>query len=64
MSKRTGPRTVYLIRHGEKLGSASDEKDGGPDLSVSGSARAARLPTLFMPNSVYEGGRGGCCPKL
>jgi hypothetical protein len=41
------PAQVLIIRHGEKLGDASDDKDGGPDLSIRGSARAAALPSLF-----------------
>jgi hypothetical protein len=45
----SGPQTLYLIRHGEKLGDPGDDKDGGPHLSVRGSARAAALPSLFMP---------------
>ena len=42
-----GPDTIYLIRHGEKLGDAGDDKDGGPHLSIRGAARAAALPSLF-----------------
>ncbi len=42
------PAQVLIIRHGEKLGTTSD-KDGGPDLSIRGSARAAALPSLFVP---------------
>ncbi len=38
-----------IIRHGEKLGDSSSDKDGGPDLSTRGSARAAALPQLFAP---------------
>jgi hypothetical protein len=49
MNKNNDPSVVYLIRHGEKLGDASNDKDGGPDLSVRGSARAAALPSLFLP---------------
>ena len=45
----TYPSVVYIIRHGEKLGLASSDKGGGPDLSVQGSARAAALPSLFAP---------------
>jgi hypothetical protein len=45
----SGPATIYLIRHGEKLGDQGDDKDGGPYLSTLGSARAAALPSLFMP---------------
>jgi hypothetical protein len=41
------PGQVLIIRHGEKLGTA--DKDGGPDLSIRGSARAAALPSLFAP---------------
>ena len=47
MSDSSGPQTIHLVRHGEKLGDASSDKDGGPDLSVRGSARAAALPSLF-----------------
>ena len=38
-----------IIRHGEKLGDSSSDKDGGPNLSTRGSARAAALPQLFVP---------------
>jgi hypothetical protein len=38
-----------IIRHGEKLGDSSSDKDGGPNLSMRGSARAAALPQLFAP---------------
>lgn len=38
-----------IIRHGEKPGDPSDDKDGGADLSVQGAARAAALPSLFLP---------------
>jgi hypothetical protein len=44
----TTPNIVMIIRHGEKLGNP-DDKDGGPDLSVQGAARATALPTLFLP---------------
>ena len=43
------PSVIYIIRHGEKLGLASSDKGGGPDLSIQGSARAAALPSLFAP---------------
>jgi len=43
------PSLVYIIRHGEKLGASSSDKSGGPDLSIKGSARAAALPSLFVP---------------
>jgi hypothetical protein len=46
------PNCIYIIRHGEKLGNASNDKEGGPDLSVQGSARAAALPSLFLPTNV------------
>jgi hypothetical protein len=45
----SGPSMVYLIRHGEKLGDPKTDSDGGPDLSIWGSARAAALPSLFAP---------------
>lgn len=41
------PAQVLIIRHGEKPGDPSDDKEGGPDLSVRGSSRAAALPSLF-----------------
>jgi hypothetical protein len=44
------PRLVMIIRHGEKPGNPSNDKDGGPNLSVLGSARAAALPSLFTPD--------------
>jgi len=43
------PACVMIIRHGEKLGDASTDADGGPDLSQRGSARAMALPQLFAP---------------
>lgn len=49
MSHKGGPATIYIIRHGEKLGDPTSDTDGGPDLSVRGSARAAALPSLFLP---------------
>jgi len=49
MNGSGGPDTIYLIRHGEKLGDPDNDKDGGPDLSMRGSARAAALPSLFVP---------------
>jgi hypothetical protein len=48
-SSKSGPSQVMLIRHGEKLGDSSSDKDGGPNLSMRGSARAAALPQLFAP---------------
>jgi hypothetical protein len=49
MSGPTGPSQVLIIRHGEKLGSADNDAEGGPDLSPRGSARAMALPSLFVP---------------
>ncbi|HZY86891.1 MAG TPA: hypothetical protein VFE78_18805 [Gemmataceae bacterium] len=49
MSNGAGPSQVLIIRHGEKLGDLSSEGSGGPDLSIRGSARAAALPSLFVP---------------
>jgi hypothetical protein len=45
----TGPSQILIIRHGEKLGSADNDNDGGPNLSPRGSARALALPSLFAP---------------
>jgi hypothetical protein len=45
----SGPSQVLIVRHGEKLGDPSDDKIGGSDLSIKGSARAAALPLLFVP---------------
>ncbi len=58
------PRLVMIIRHGEKPGAAGSDKDGGPHLSVSGSARAAALPSLFTPSPSATSGSGPqqlCC---
>src|ERR1700759_1289152 len=43
------PSQILIVRHGEKLGTAGSDKNGGLDLSMQGSARAAALPTLFAP---------------
>lgn len=43
------PSAVMIIRHGEKPGDPNNE-DGGPNLSILGSARAAALPSLFTPD--------------
>lgn len=51
MSTGSLPATVYIVRHGEKLGDPSDDGDGIPDLSIRGSARASYLPSLFVPAS-------------
>jgi hypothetical protein len=40
-----------IVRHGEKLGSANDDAEGGPNLSPRGSARAFALPSLFVPDT-------------
>ncbi|MFY9622285.1 MAG: hypothetical protein WAQ99_20885 [Pyrinomonadaceae bacterium] len=47
MSK--GPKQVLIIRHGEKVGEPKKDDDGGNNLSIRGSARAAALPSLFAP---------------
>ena len=44
------PSVVMIIRHGEKPGDPDNDNDGGPNLSILGSARAAALPSLFTPN--------------
>jgi len=49
MSSSNFPSQVLIIRHGEKLGDSSSDKEGGPDLSIRGSSRAAALPSLFVP---------------
>lgn len=49
MSHSAGPSQVIIIRHGEKLGDPSQDASGGPNLSIRGSARAAALPSLFLP---------------
>ena len=44
------PLGVMIIRHGEKPGDPNNDNDGGPNLSILGSARAAALPSLFTPD--------------
>jgi len=44
-----GPNQVLIVRHGEKLGDPKKNNDGGRHLSIQGSARAAALPSLFIP---------------
>lgn len=44
------PSLVMIIRHGEKPGDPNNDNDGGPNLSILGSARAAALPSLFTPD--------------
>jgi hypothetical protein len=50
-SRSSGASQVLIIRHGEKLGSANNEAEGGPNLSPRGSARAFALPSLFVPGT-------------
>jgi hypothetical protein len=50
-----GPAQVLIIRHGEKVGNPKKEDDGGPHLSIQGSARAAGLPSLFVPAMPQSG---------
>src|SRR5262249_6204823 len=38
-----------IIRPGENLGDPNKDDDGGPHLSIRGSARATALPSLFVP---------------
>jgi hypothetical protein len=52
---KSGPSYVMIVRHGEKLGDSSSDKDGGPNLSMRGSARAAALPQLFAPETTPYG---------
>lgn len=49
MSITHGPKQVLIIRHGEKVGDPKKDNDGGRNLSIRGSARAAALPALFVP---------------
>ena len=49
MSSTNQPGQVLIIRHGEKNGDPKKDNDGGRHLSVRGSARAAALPSLFIP---------------
>src|SRR5258705_1256238 len=49
MSTLKYPQLVMIIRHGEKPGNPANT-NGGPNLSVLGSARAAALPSLFTPD--------------
>lgn len=49
MSTSTLPSQILIIRHGEKIGDPKKDNDGGRHLSVRGSARAAALPSLFVP---------------
>ena len=50
MSTPKFPQLVMIIRHGEKPGNPATDTNGGPNLSVLGSARAAALPSLFTPD--------------
>jgi len=56
------PSLVMIIRHGEKPGNPSNDKEGGPNLSVLGSARAAALPSLFTPDPTAK--PAGKTPQL
>lgn len=49
MNTTPGPKQIFIIRHGEKVGDPKKDDDGGRNLSVRGSARAAALPALFVP---------------
>jgi len=49
MSTTLGPKQVFIVRHGEKVGDPKKDNDGGRNLSIRGSARAAALPALFVP---------------
>lgn len=44
------PQVVMIIRHGEKPGDPDNDQNGGPNLSILGSARAAALASLFTPD--------------
>lgn len=55
------PRLVLVIRHGEKPGTSGDDKDGGPHLSIRGSARAGALPALFIPGESPATGTAELC---
>lgn len=57
MSISTQPNQVLIIRHGEKVGDPKKDDDGGRHLSVRGSARAAALPSLFIPALPQLGGK-------
>jgi hypothetical protein len=58
------PKAILVIRHAEKPGTSGDDKGGGPHLSIRGSARAAALPSLFIPGLAPAGAQQLCCePK-
>jgi hypothetical protein len=57
----TFPSLVMIIRHGEKPGNPNGT-DGGVDLSILGSARAAALPSLFTPGTAV--GATGTPPQV
>ena len=50
MSNTAGPSQILIIRHGEKIDDPKKDDDGGRNLSIQGSARAAALPSLFVPS--------------
>ena len=52
------PKLVMIIRHGEKPGNPDNDKEGGPNLSILGSARAAALPSLFTPDPTNSSASG------
>lgn len=58
MSTNLFPQSVMIIRHGEKPGDPANDNDGGPNLSILGSARAAALPSLFTPDPTGSGNMG------
>jgi hypothetical protein len=53
------PKMLMIIRHAEKPGNASSDKNGGKHLSIRGSARAAALPSLFTPDPTATPVRAG-----
>src|SRR5690349_20519266 len=58
MSTSNFPALVMIIRHGEKPGDPGNDTQGGPNLSILGSARAAALPSLFTPDPTKTPARG------
>jgi hypothetical protein len=57
------PRTIKWQR-GEKPGASGDDKGGGPHLSIRGSARAAALPSLFIPGGTPAAGEQQLCCEM
>jgi hypothetical protein len=64
MADNACPSLVLVIRHGEKPGAAGDDKAGGPHLSIRGSARAAALPSLFIPGGKPAAGTEELCCEM